>query len=351
MITSRRTLLAAAAGSLAAPAIARAQSGLKWRCVTSWTRNLPGPGVSARRLAERITAMSAGALTVEVFAAGEITGAFQVLDAVSTGAVEMGHTASIFWGGKAQVAPLFTTVPFGPGPTEHMAWLQSGGQELWDELYASFSVKPFVGGNTGPSAAGWFRREIRSAADIKGLRIRATGIGGEVYSALGATAIAVPPGDTYAALERGVIDAVELLAPANDAPLGLFRIAQLYAFPSFNKPNGASELIIGLERWNALPADLKAVIEAATRAEHDVALAECETTNAAAIARLVASGTRLLWLPEDVIASARTASRPILERIAASSPLARRIVDHLEAHRAAGQTWRQISAASLARLT
>ncbi len=350
MTSSRRTVMAGIAGSLAAPAVARAQGGLKWRCVTSWNRNLPGPGVSARRLAERITIMTDGALTVEVFAAGEIVGPFQVLDAVSTGTVEMGHTAALFWGGKMAAAPVFTTVPFGPGPVEHMAWLQSGGQQLWDELYATFRVKPLIGGNTGPSAAGWFRKDIRSLADLKGLRIRATGIGGEVYAALGALAIAVPPGETYAAFERGVVDAVELLAPVNDLPLGLSKIAKFYAFPGFNKPNGPSELLISLDRWQALPSRLRDVVEAASRAEHDIALAECEAANAKAIEQIAASGVTVSWLPDDMVAEARTASRDALARIASSGPVARRIVEHLESFRASQRVWRQIGAAAQLRL-
>ena len=327
----RRSLLlagsaATVATTVAAPRIARAQSPRKWRCVTSWSKNLPGPGVSAERLAKRITEASNGELTIEVFPAGTIVPAFGVLDAVSTGTVELGHTAALFWAGKIPVAPVFTTVPFGLNPVQHMAWLLGDGQTLWDELYAARNIKPFVGGNTGPSAAGWFRKPVAGLADIKGLRIRATGLGGEIYSALGATASAIPPADTYSALERGVIDAVELLAPMNDAPLGLNRIAQNYLVPGFNKPNGASELLVRLDLWRALPADLKAIVEAACHAEHDIGLADAERLNGKALRELVAQGVTIGGVPAEVLAAARGAADAVLARLASADPQSAKII-------------------------
>lgn len=344
MTLSRRHLLAASGAVIAAPAVARAQSTpIRWRCVTSWARNMPGPGVSARRLAERIKSMSDGALQIDVFGAGEIVPAFQTLDAVSQGSVEMAHTASLFWGGKMPAAPLFTTQPFGFNAVEHMAWLASGGQTIWDELYAPFKVRAFVAGNTGPSAAGWFRREIKTVADIKGLRIRATGLGGEVYNALGATALAIPPADTFAALERGVIDAVELLAPANDLPLGLQKISQFYVFPGFNKPNGPSEALFNLSSFAALPAALKGIVETACRVEHDIALAEALTANVQALGQLAAQNVTLVRLPADVLAAARQASDGVLDRVAGTSDLARRIVDSQRTALKAGAAWKALS--------
>ncbi|MEQ1650633.1 MAG: TRAP transporter substrate-binding protein [Hyphomicrobiaceae bacterium] len=327
---NRRSFFAAGASAatvtLAAPQIARAQITRKWRCVTSWNKNLPGPGVSAERLARRITEMSQGEITVEVFPAGAIVPAFGVLDAVASGAVEMGHTAAVFWAGKMPVAPLFSAVPFGMTPVQHVAWLQSGGHALWDELYASRNVKPLLGGNTGPSASGWFKKAVNSLADIKGLRIRATGLSGEVYAALGATAVAIPPGDTYAALERGVIDAVEFLAPMNDLPLGLHKVAEHMLVPGFNKPNGASELLIRLDLWRALPLHLRAIVETASQAEHDAGLADAELQNGKALRELVVLGAKLGTVPSDVLVAARVAANATMTRIGSTDALAGRIV-------------------------
>jgi TRAP-type mannitol/chloroaromatic compound transport system substrate-binding protein len=310
---------------------------------------MPGPGVSARRIADAITTMSNRELVVDVFAAGEIVPALQVFDAVSRGSVELAHTASLFWAGKLPAAPVFTTWPFGLTPSAHIGWLAAEGQALWDELYAPLGVRAFVAGNTGPSAAGWFRRELKNAESLKGLRIRATGIGGEVYAALGATPIAIPPADTYAALERGVIDAVELLAPANDEPAGLHRIAPHLVLPGFNKPNGPSECLVNAALFASLPAHIQAIVETACRAEHDRALGETLDANAKAIARLSAAGVSIGWLTEDVLNRARVASQAVMNRIASTSPLAQRIVESVQTYAKGVDPWQQASTAGISR--
>src|SRR5215467_4574903 len=189
MTTRRSFALAAgvAAGLVAAPAIARAQT-QKWRMVTSWPKRLPGPGMSAERVAERIRTLSGGKLDITVYAAGEIVPAFEVLDAVGNGVADIGHTASFYWQGKMPAAAFFTTVPFGLTPGEHVAWVDAGGgQALWDELYAPFGVKPFMAGNTGVCMGGWFRRDVKSLADLRGLKHRALGIRAEVGAKTGVT--------------------------------------------------------------------------------------------------------------------------------------------------------------------
>src|SRR5262247_1982077 len=202
-ITRRRLVNAGAAGAvgaLAAPAVAVAQS-RRWRMVTSWPKRLPGPGMSAERVAERIGALSGGRLEIAVSAAGEVVPALEVLDAVGSGVAEMGHTAAFYWQGKAPAAAFFTTVPFGLLPNEHVAWIEAGGgQALWDELYAPFGVKPFMAGNTGTCMGGWFRREIKSRDDVRGLKLRSLGLGGEVYRRLGAIPQTTAPGEILVAL-------------------------------------------------------------------------------------------------------------------------------------------------------
>lgn len=325
MTANRRRILAGAAGMLALPAVGRAQAPRRWRCVTSWSRNLVGPGVTIQRLAKRINEMSQGELVIEVFAAGEIVPAFGVLDAVSNGTVEAGHSASLFWQGKMPAAPFFTTVPFGLSPAVHAGWLDGGGQDLWDGLYDGFGVKPILAGNTGASTAGWFRAPVRTLADFAGLRVRVSGLGGEVYRRIGASPTAIPPGETYPALERGLIDAAELLAPANDAPMGLHRVAPHLGFPGFNKPNGASEFLVSAKVWRDLPSHLKLLVETACRAEHDAGLAEAALLNAAALRKAVAEGALPFRLPEQVLTRLREIAREVLADLDGRDGWARRI--------------------------
>src|SRR5262245_63825405 len=176
---SRRNLIgsgAVAAGAVAMPNVARAQT-VRWRMVTSWPKRLPGPGMSAERVAERIATLSAGRIQITVHAAGEIVPALETLDAVSSGTAEMAHTAAFYWQGKQPASAFFTTVPFGLTPAEHTGWIDAGGgQALWDELYKPFGVKPFMAGNTGVCMGGWFRNEIADAAALKGMKIRSLGL-------------------------------------------------------------------------------------------------------------------------------------------------------------------------------
>ena len=252
-MTTRRTFIGtAAAGVLAAPAIARADT-LKWKMVTSWPKRLPGPGMSAERVAERIRTLSGGRIDITVYAAGEVVPAFGVLEAVGNGVADIGHTASFYWQGKMPAAAFFTTVPFGLTPSEHVAWIDAaGGQALWDELYQPFGVKPFMGGNTGVCMGGWFRREMKALADLRGVKVRSLGLGGEVYRRLGATPQTTPPAEILSSLQSGVLDAAEFVGPGTDIALGLYRVAPFYYYPGFNKPNGTGECIVALKAWNAL---------------------------------------------------------------------------------------------------
>lgn len=342
--SNRRAFLSASIASVVgAPYVVRAQEARRWRMVTSWTQNLAGPGVSAARLAQRINAMSAGRLRIDVFPAGQIVSAFGVFDAVSSGAAEMGHSASFFWDGKMAGAALFTTAPFGLGPQAHQTWIeQRGGQELWDELYRPFGVRGFLAGNTGPSLGGWFRQPLRSLNDVKGLRIRASGLGGEVYAALGAAPLMISPGETGVALERGTIDAVELLAPVNDLPVGLYQHAPYYYMPGFNKPNGAGEALVSLAAYDALPDDLKHIIAAACAAEHAAALSEADAQNGAALTQLLSHNVRLESFPDDVVRAARQAAQDVLDRKAQANPLAGRIIQSYRAAQQAGRGWSKL---------
>ncbi|WP_436638078.1 TRAP transporter substrate-binding protein [Microbaculum sp. FT89] len=318
---------AGAAVTLSTPALS--QGLVKWKMATSWPANLPGPGVSAARLAERIASLSGGRLTVDLFAAGELVPAFGVFDAVSQGVAEMGHTAAFFWQGKVPGAVFFTTVPFGLTPPEHVAWVDhGGGQALWDELYAPFGVKPFMAGNTGFQMGGWFKRPVKTLNDLAGLNIRSAGLGGEVFRRLKMNAVAIPPGEIFGALESGVVDAVEFLGPFSDVALGFDRVAPYYLWPSFNKPNGTGEALVSTAALDRLDPDLRAIVATACAAEASAGLAEADWMNGAAVRKLRKTDhvTFTRW-PPVVIEAAKKAATAVVADLAAQSPQTAKIAE------------------------
>jgi TRAP-type mannitol/chloroaromatic compound transport system substrate-binding protein len=345
---TRRNLAGAGAlglaATLAAPALAQSNK-MRWRMVTSWPKRLPGPGMSAERVAERIGALSGGRIEITVSAAGEVVPALEVLDAVGSGVAEMGHTAAFYWQGKEPAAVFFTTVPFGLLPNEHVAWVDvGGGQALWDELYAPFGVKPFMAGNTGTCMGGWFRREIKSRDDVRSLKIRSLGLGGEVYRRLGAIPQTTSPGEILVALQSGLIDGAEFVGPGSDIALGLYRYAPLYYSPGFNKPNGTGECIIALKAWQSLDSELQVVVAHACAAEASYALAEMERLNIEALAALTSQdNVKLSTFPADLIDAARAQAKDVLAEVAGKSPGAAKVHASYMAFRDKVSTWSRIS--------
>jgi TRAP-type mannitol/chloroaromatic compound transport system substrate-binding protein len=257
----------------------------------------------------------------------------------------MGHTAAFYWQGKEPAAAFFTTVPFGLLPNEHVAWVDAGGgQALWDELYAPFGVKPFMGGNTGVCMGGWFRREIKSSDDVKGLKIRSLGLGGEVYRRLGAIPQTTSPGEILVALQSGVIDGAEFVGPGSDIALGLYRFAPFYYGPGFNKPNGTGECIVSLKVWQSLDDETKAIVANACAAEASFALAEMERLNIEALATLTSRDKlQLRTFPADLIGAARTTANDVLADLAAKSTGAQKVHDSYVAFRDKVSAWSRIS--------
>ena len=320
------------------PAVARETH--HWRMVTSWPKQSPGPGQVAERLAARLHGLSGGRLRVTVYGAGEIVPAFEVFDAVGLGVAEMGHSAAFFWQGKLPAAVFYTTVPFGLTAWEHDSWLHyGGGQELWDRLYADFGVRAFAAGNAGMQMGGWFKREIGSVADLRGLKMRIPGLGGEVLRQLGVQPLTLPPGEIFAALRSGVVDAAEFLGPATDRAMGFARAATHYYGPGFNKPNGSAECLINRAAYARLDGELQAAVAAACRAEDSLALAEAEYRNAAALAALQAEGIDIAPWPEDVVMQARDVAREVKAAIAGRDALARQIVESYAAAEAHFAPW------------
>jgi len=236
-------------------------------------------------------------------------------------------------------------VPFGLTPSEHVAWIEAGGgQALWDELYAPFGVKPFMGGNTGVCMGGWFRREVASLGDLRGLKLRSLGLGGEVYRRLGATPQTTPPAEILVSLQSGVIDGAEFVGPGTDIALGLYRVAPFYYYPGFNKPNGTGECIVALKSWNALSAELKAIVAHACAAEANYALAEMERLNAQALAALVGEhGVKLAAFPVDLVSAARQQAGDVLGELAARSAITAKVHDSYLAFRERSAPWSRVS--------
>lgn len=318
---------------------------LQWKMVTSWPTNFPGLGTGAARLAELITETSGGRLSVKVFGAGELVPAFEVFDAVSRGTAEMGHSASYYWKGKAAAAPFFCAVPFGLNAQEMNGWLYNGGGlDLWRELYAGFGLVPFPAGNTGVQLAGWHRKELKSLADLKGLKMRIPGLGGEVMARVGATPVNLPGSEIFTALQSGAIDAAEWVGPYNDLAFGLHRVAKYCYYPGWQEPGPTLEAMVNQKAYNALPDDLKALVAACCEAVNGGMLAEYTARNQQALDVLVREhGVELRRLPDDVMAALKRAAEQVLEETAASDPFARKVYDSLRAYKAQTQAWHAVS--------
>ena len=282
----------AAASTFAKPALA--QDVREWRMVTTWPKNFPGLGTGANLLAEYITKASDGRLKVTVFGAGEIVPAFEAIDAVGNGTVEMGHGAPYYWKGKVDATQYIAAMPFGLNAQEQNAWFQwGGGQELADKVYAELNCKFFPSGNTGTQMGGWFNKEMNTIADYQGLKMRIPGLGGEVVKAAGANVVNLPGGEIPPALQSGAIDATEWVGPYNDLAFGLYKSAKYYYYPGWHEPATVLDNFINLDAWNALPDDLKAIVEQANRAVNQMVLSEFTARNVQALDTLRNKHNRL----------------------------------------------------------
>ena len=289
-----------------------------WRLVTSWPKNYPGLGMAPERIADLVEEMSDGQMKITVYGAEEQVPAFGVFDAVSSGSHQMGHSGGYFWKGKVPAAQFFTSVPFGLTADEINAWVnRGGGLELWREIYAPFNIYPIPAGNTGTQMFGWFKKEINSLEDVKGLKMRIPGIGGEVLKEAGGIPVTLPGGELFTALQTGVIDATEWVGPYNDLTFGFHQAAKYYYYPGWHEPGPMLELLINIDAWNSLPNHLQVIIETATKAVNQDMLDEYLAKNNQALTELVeVHGVELRKLPDDVIEEFREISNKILDDLA-----------------------------------
>lgn len=308
-------------------AAAQSSETFRWNMVTSWPPKLPGLGVGAENIARRIERASAGRLRIKVYAGGELVPALEVFDAVRAGTAQMGHDASYYHRGKVPAAQYFTAVPFGLNANEMNAWLYyGGGMKLWNEFYADYGLVPFPAGQTGVQMAGWFNKEINSVADLKGLKMRIPGLGGEVMQRAGVTQVTVPASEIFTSLQTGAIDAAEWVGPYNDVSLGLHKAARYYYYPGWHEPGPLIECIINRDAWDRLPEDLKEIVATTCQAINLDMQAEYNYGNAQALGQLLDDpNVELREFPEDVIELLRKHSNDVIDELSARNPFAKRL--------------------------
>ena len=334
---------ATGAATLAAPAIA--QDAQEVKMVTTWPRNFPGLGTGAQRVADRISAATDGRINVKLYAAGELVPPFESFDAVASGSAQMYHGAEYYWQGKHKGFNFFTAVPLGFTAQEIEAWIHfGGGQELWDELAAQFGVKSFTAGNTGVQMGGWFRNPITSLDDMKGLKMRMPGLGGEVLRAIGATAVTLPGGEIFPALQAGTIDATEWVGPYNDMAFGFQQVLKNYMYPGFHEPGSA--LAVGMNKawYDGLSDADKALIEACCHAENDVMMAEFNARNGDALSALINEhGVTLHEFPEDVWKEIAEASEQVVSDAGQEDEIGKRIYESYVNFREKVRDWTRLA--------
>lgn len=312
-----------------------AQETFKWKLVTSWPKNFPGLGEAPERFAKEVNRMSNGRLTIKVYGGGELVPPLEVFDAVSQGTAEAGHSAAYYWKGKIPAAQFFSTVPFGLNAQEFNSWIHyGGGLELWREAYEPFGVIPFAGGNTGVQMGGWFNKEINSLDDLKGLKMRIPGLGGEVLQRAGGTPVNLPGGEIFTALQTGTIDATEWVGPYNDLAFGLHKAAKYYYFPGWHEPGTALEITVNKKAFEKLPADLQAIVENAARVANQDMLDEYTARNNSALVELTTThNVEIRKFPKDVLEKLQVISESAVKEIADGDPAIAKVYDSYKAFR------------------
>ena len=333
-----------AGGMMVAPQ-ASAKAKYKWKMVTTWPKNFPGLGTGANYLADLIGEMSGGRISVKVYGAGELVPPFEIFDAVSRGTAQMGHGASYYWKGKSEAAQFFAAVPFGFTAQEMNSWLyHGGGMALWREVYAPFGLIPTAAGNTGVQMGGWFNKQINTVDDLKGLKMRMPGLGGEVLRRAGGTPVNLPGGEIFTSLQSGAIDATEWVGPYNDLAFGLYKAAKHYYYPGWHEPGTTLECFINQKAFEEIPRDLQSVVLNASRVANQDMLAEYTARNNDALNTLVTKHkVDLRRFPEDVLKKLKTLSDEVIAEVAAKDPMSQKVYDSFRAFRDKVIAWHDVS--------
>lgn len=332
-----------AAQSVSSPAIAQSTPEIRWRLTSSVPKVLDAIFGANDLVAKYVSEATDGRFIIQSYAAGEIVPGLQALDAVQNGTVEMAQTPLYYYLGKDPSFACFTALPFGLNARQQNAWFyHGGGRELQDEFLAKYGVVGFLGGNTGTQMGGWFRREVKDVADFKGLKFRIGGIAGQVVAKLGVVPQQIAPGDIYAALEKGTIDACEWVGPYDDEKLGFVRVAPYYYYPGWWDGGPTMHFVVNQAKWNALPKAYQAIFEAACAYANSDMLAKYDARNPAALRRLVAAGAQLRPFPVSFLDASYTATTELYAEIGAKNAGFKKIVDSLLAFRNEEYLWWQV---------
>jgi TRAP-type mannitol/chloroaromatic compound transport system substrate-binding protein len=309
------------------------------RICTSWPANFPIMGEGIERFSKRLEKISQGTLRVKVYPKNVLVPALGVFDACSSGAIDGYHSAAYFYKGKNEAFNLFTGYPFGMSATEMNAWIDfGGGMELWRELYAKYNLVPFKGGNTDVQMGGWFKKEIKSLKDLKGLKMRIPGLGGEVFAKLGVRPTLLPPGEIYVALERNVLDATEWLGPSLDTIMGFQKVAKYY-YTGWHEPGSMLSLVFNKKRFDSLSDEQKLMIEVASNDLNSTMRSEFQAKNTAALKAVYDAGVEIKTFPKDVIEAAKRAMIEVVDEKSEKSEDFKRVWESANKFLQANREW------------
>jgi len=328
---------------LASAAAAQELPRVNWKNASSYTTSLDIIGPNGPRVLKQIETMSGGNFKIKFFEPGALVPALEVFDSVSKGAVESSYTTAGFHAGKIPALAFFSSVPFGPAVDEYMSWmLNGGGDELYREIYAPHNLIPFHCGVVAAEASGWFRNEIKSAADLKGLKMRFFGLGALVMGKMGVSTQLIAPADIYPALERGVIDATELSFPSIDLKFGYYQIAKHYYFPGWHQQSSLIEMLVNLDKYKALPEAYQLMLEVACNDANIRTMAEGGAKQIPALEELKSKGVQLHRWPDDFLATLRTAWEEVIAEKSADDPLFKKVADSYLGFRKTYRSWLEL---------
>jgi TRAP-type mannitol/chloroaromatic compound transport system substrate-binding protein len=332
------------ASAVTAPAIAQSTPAIKWRLTASWPKSLDTLFGACETFAKHVSEATDNKFQIQVFAAGEIVPALQVLDAVQNATVEVGHTATYYYIGKDPTWALFCAVPFGLNARQQNAWFYDGdGLKLMNEFSKKSNVFSLVGGNTGAQMGGWFRKEIKTVDDLKGLKMRIGGWAGKTLQKLGVVSQQIAGGDIYPALEKGTIDAAEWVGPYDDEKLGFHKVAPYYYYPGWWEGGTANHFLVNLEKWNELPKSYQAIVSSAAGLANVEETARYDARNPAALKRLLAAGTQLRPFSQPIMEACLKASNEVNTETSAANADYKAVWDSIQAFRNDEYLWWQVA--------